>query len=399
MLAGRNILLGITGSIAAYKTPDLVRQFIKQGANVKVILSESAKDFVSSISLATVSKNPVVTSYIKDKDTGEWENHVELAEWADLFIIAPATTNTIAKLAQGISDSVLLTTYQSARCPIIIAPAMDLEMYEHPSLKSNITELEKLDVHVLDSPSGDLASGLSGKGRMMEPIDIVKSVNNYISSKQNLYGKKIIITAGPTYEPIDPVRFIGNHSSGKMGLELAKAALQKGANVTLIIGPNSLNIPNSINLNVIRITTANEMDLAVKKEFHNADYAFFAAAVGDYRPKNVASQKIKKDKGGISSIELEENPDVLHNASKIKTPKQKVIGFALESENLIENAKRKIEKKKLDWIIANSLEDKGAGFKEDTNKVTLISNNFDIFEFELMTKSKLAQQLIDKITE
>ena len=398
-LTGKKILLGITGSIAAYKTPELVRLFVKQGAEVKVILTQAAKEFVTPVSLATVSKNPVVSNYIKSSDTGEWENHVALGEWADLILIAPATSNTIAKMANGLSDSILLTTFQSARHDVMVAPAMDLDMYQHPSLKRNLDTLRQDGVLILDSPEGELASGLSGKGRMLEPELIVEEVISHFNLSKKLQGKKVIITAGPTYEAIDPVRFIGNHSSGKMGLEIALAAHEEGAEVHLVIGPNHLAIPKLNNLHVHSITSALEMDEKVQEIFPKSDLGIFSAAVADYRPSNTAEHKIKKDQGGMEGINLTENPDILKRASSIKKPEQTIVGFALETQNAIENGKKKLERKKLDWIIVNSLEDSNSGFGTNTNKVTLINNKFDIFEFPLLTKKKVAIKLLETISK
>lgn len=395
MLSGKNILLGITGGIAAYKTTFLVRLLIKAGANVKVILTDSASSFVSALTLATLSKNPVLTSFVKEeKDAIDWNNHVALGLWADLMLIAPATANTLSKMANGTCDNLLLATYLSAKCPVFFAPAMDLDMYKHPSTKASFDKLLSFGNIMIPATSGELASGLHGEGRMAEPEDMVTFIENHLSSGLPLSGRKVLITAGPTYEAIDPVRFVGNHSSGLMGFELAKAAANLGAQVVLVSGPSHLKVEHE-KVNLIRVISANEMYDAVHDHFDEVDITICAAAVADYRPKSVADQKIKKTSGDLS-IELVKNKDILLSLGKKKT-KQFLVGFALETENELENAKGKLKKKNLDAIVLNSLNDVGAGFGKATNKITFIDKNSSIKTFELKTKADVAEDILSEI--
>lgn len=395
VLSGRNILLGISGGIAAYKTATLVRLFIKAGAHVKVIMTPAAKDFVTPLTLSTLSKNPVHSSFFNEEDENAvWNNHVELALWADLFIIAPATANTLAKMVSGNADNFLLATYLSAKCTVYFAPAMDLDMYKHASTLSSFNALTSYGNVMIPAESGELASGLSGEGRMAEPENIVAFIEKDIEAKLPLRGKKILVTAGPTYEPIDPVRFIGNHSSGKMGFDIAKAAADEGAEVILVTGPTHLKIEHPL-ITVIRVVSSEEMYHACREHFETADVAIAAAAVADYRPKTVADQKIKKGEESLV-LELVKTKDILASLGKNKK-RQYLIGFALESENEIENAKLKIQKKNLDLIVLNSLNDQGAGFGHATNKVTFIDKDFRIEAMELKTKEEVAKDIINKI--
>ena len=395
VLSGKKIVLGISGGIAAYKTATLVRLFIKAGAEVQVIMTPASKDFVTPLTLSTLSKNPVYSTFYNEEDeNASWNNHVEIGLWADLMLIAPATANTMSKMTNGTCDNLLLATYLSAKCPVYFAPAMDLDMYKHPSTLASFTALKSFGNIMIPAESGELASGLSGEGRMAEPENIIAFIENDIAEKLPLRGKKILITAGPTYEAIDPVRFIGNHSSGKMGFEIANEAAKLGAEVTLISGPAHLNVENKL-IRLVRVVSAEEMYNQCHNYFENTDVAIAAAAVADYRPKNVASQKIKKQESSFN-IELERTKDVLASLGQIKK-NQFLIGFALETENEIENAKAKIQKKNLDLIVLNSLQDDGAGFGTPTNKVTFIDSKFNIEPMDLKSKGKVAQDILNKV--
>ncbi len=395
ILSGKNILLGITAGIAAYKTASLVRLFIKAGANVKVVMTPASKDFVTPLTLSTLSKNPVLSSFTNDDDENDtWNNHVELGLWADFFLIAPATANTLSKMATGNSDNLLLATYLSAKCPVYFAPAMDLDMYKHKSTKASLSTLESFGNIMIPAESGELASGLVGEGRMAEPENIIKFLENHIIKGLPLYNKKILITAGPTYEAIDPVRFIGNHSSGKMGFEIAKAAANLGAEVILVSGPTHQKTDNDA-IKVIPVVSANDMYEAVHAYFKNSDVAILSAAVADYKPKYVADKKIKK-KDATLTLELEKTKDILASLGKIKK-KQLLVGFALETNNEIENAIKKLKTKNLDLIVLNSLSDKGAGFGGNTNKVTLIDSEENITNYNLKSKAEVAQDILGEI--
>jgi len=395
VLSGKKIVLGISGGIAAYKTATLVRLFIKAGAEVQVIMTPASKDFVTPLTLSTLSKRPVYSTFYSQEDENElWNNHVEIGLWADLMVIAPATANTMSKMATGNCDNLLLATYLSAKCPVYFAPAMDLDMYKHPSTLSSFSSLLSFGNSMIPAENGELASGLSGEGRMAEPENIVAFIENDLAQKLPLRGKKVLITAGPTYEAIDPVRFIGNHSSGKMGFEIANEAAKLGAEVTLISGPSHLNVSDT-SIQLIRVVSAEDMYSACHDYFENTDVAIAAAAVADYRPKNVASQKIKKTESSFN-IELEKTKDILASLGLIKK-NQFLIGFALETENEIENAKLKIQKKNLDLIVLNSLQDDGAGFGTPTNKVTFIDKNFTIEPMDLKSKGKVAQDILNKV--
>ena len=405
VLNGKKILLGISGGIAAYKTASLVRLFIKAGAHVQVIMTPASKDFVTPLTLATLSKNPVYSTFYTTEtsdiaeDTslqkeGVWNNHVELALWADFMLIAPATANTLSKMASGTCDNLLLATYLSAKCPVYFAPAMDLDMYKHPSTLSNFKTLADFGNTIIPAESGELASGLSGEGRMAEPENIISFLEADLESKLPLKGKKILVTAGPTYEAIDPVRFIGNHSSGKMGFDIALGAAQLGASVILVSGPTHCKAEHSA-IHLIPVVSSEEMFEACQRYYSQVDVAIAAAAVADYRPKSVAPQKIKKTDSELI-IELEKTKDVLASLGLAKT-KQFLIGFALETENEIENAKLKIQKKNLDLIVLNSLQDEGAGFRKETNKVTFIDKNFKVEPMELKSKEAVAEDILNKV--
>jgi phosphopantothenoylcysteine decarboxylase/phosphopantothenate--cysteine ligase len=405
VLSGKKIVLGISGGIAAYKTASLVRLFIKAGAHVQVIMTPASKDFITPLTLSTLSKRPVFSSFYKEDEdlisqdqtsnkNLEWNNHVEIALWADLIVIAPATANTLSKMANGICDTILIATYLSATCPIYFAPAMDLDMYKHPSTLASFSKLKSYRNTIIPAESGELASGLSGEGRMAEPENIVAFLEKDLERKLPLLGKKIVITAGPTYEAIDPVRFIGNHSSGKMGYDLAQSAANFGASVILISGPSHLSIQNNL-VQLIRVVSAQEMFEESQKYFEISDVFIGAAAVADYKPKNSAAHKIKKSEDSFT-IELEKTKDILASLGSIKK-NQFLIGFALETENEIENAKLKVQKKNLDLIVLNSLQDAGAGFGGSTNKVTFIDKDFNVEPMELKSKEAVADDILNKI--
>jgi len=395
VLSGKKILLGISGGIAAYKTASLVRLFIKAGAHVKVVMTPASKDFITPLTLSTLSKNPVHSSFYHEEDENAvWNNHVELGIWADLFVIAPATANTLSKMVSGNSDNLLIATYLSAKCPVYIAPAMDLDMYIHPSTKHSFAQLQSFGNIIIPAETGELASGLSGEGRMAEPEHIVAFIQHDIEGKLPLLGKKILVTAGPTYEAIDPVRFIGNYSTGKMGYDIALAAANEGADVVLVSGPTHLKIEHE-RIKVMHVTSSQDMYTACHDHFNNSDAAVAAAAVADYKPKDVAQQKIKKSENTLV-LQLEKTKDILASLGEIKK-EQFLVGFALETENEIENAKLKIKKKNLDLIVLNSLNDEGAGFGKPTNMVTFIDRDFNEEPMELKTKEEVAQDIINKI--
>jgi phosphopantothenoylcysteine decarboxylase/phosphopantothenate--cysteine ligase len=395
VLSGKKIILGVSGGIAAYKSASLVRLFIKAGAQVQVIMTPASLDFVTPLTLSTLSKNPAYSSFFNEEEgNGVWNNHVDLALWADFMVIAPATANTMSKMVNGNCDNLLIATYLSAKCPVYFAPAMDLDMYKHPSTIGSFEKLKKFGNTIIPAESGELASGLSGEGRMAEPENIIAFLEKDLESKLPLKGKKVMVTAGPTYEAIDPVRFIGNHSSGKMGFDIAIAAANMGAEVILISGPTHLQVNHSL-VKLIRVSSAEDMYLACHEYFNDVDVAIAAAAVADYRPKNVADQKIKKNEISFT-IELEKTKDILSSLGQIKK-NQFLIGFALETENEIEHAKQKIQKKNLDLIVLNSLNDEGAGFGKPTNKVTFIDKDFTIEPQELKTKEEVAIDIVNKI--
>lgn len=395
MLGGKNILLGISGGIAAYKTTFLVRLLIKAGARVKVVMTRDAGNFVSPLSLATLSKNPVQMDFVSDeKGRISWNNHVELGLWADLMLIAPATANTLSKMANGTADNLLLATYLSAKCPVYFAPAMDLDMYRHPSTKASIDKLGSFGNTVIPAEVGELASGLYGEGRMAEPETMVEFITADLAKGLPLRGKKVMITAGPTYEPIDPVRFLGNRSTGTMGFELAAKAASLGAQVVLVTGPTHLEASHG-SIESIRVGTAREMYEACHRHYGAMDVVICAAAVADYRPKHVAPQKIKKTDGEMQ-IELERNPDILFSLGEIKEH-QFLVGFALETEHGLANAREKLKRKNLDAIVLNSLEDLGAGFGGGTNKISFIDKKLDTKTFALKTKAEVAFDIWEEI--
>ncbi|MFQ3297228.1 MAG: phosphopantothenoylcysteine decarboxylase/phosphopantothenate--cysteine ligase [Polaribacter sp.] len=395
VLKEKKILLGITAGIAAYKTASLVRLFIKLGAEVKVIMTPASKDFITPLTLSTLSKNPVHSAFYSKEDENElWNNHVDLGLWADYMLIAPATANTLSKMANGTSDNLLLASYLSAKCTVYFAPAMDLDMYKHPSSIKSLKTLQNFGNILIPATSGELASGLLGEGRMAEPEDIVSFIENDILSKLPLKGKKVLVTAGPTYEAIDPVRFIGNHSSGKMGFAIANAAANLGAQVYLISGPSNQQIKHSL-VQRIDVVSAEEMYNAAHTYFNDIDIAILSAAVADYKPKNSASQKIKKTAASLALL-LTPTKDILGSLGAIKK-QQFLVGFALETNNELENAKGKLKRKNLDAIILNSLQDKGAGFATDTNKITIIDKEFNEKSFELKSKVEVAEDIINEI--
>jgi len=395
LLSGKKIVLGITGGIAAYKTPLLVRALIQQAAEVKVVMTSSSKDFVSPLTLSTLSKNPVLSTFTaEDKDNPVWNDHVELGQWADLLLVAPATANTLSSMVHGRCNNLLLAVYLSAKCPVFIAPAMDLDMYAHPSTQENINTLISYGNHVLPVGEGFLASGLEGKGRMLELEEIVSEIVSFFNPKLELKGKKVLITAGPTYEAIDPVRFIGNHSSGKMGYALAEVALKKGASVTLISGPSAEKI-NHPSLKLIKVVSAEEMLTTVQEFYDSTDIAIAAAAAADFKPKKTASNKLKKE-NGLAHISLVPTVDILSYMGE-KKKKQKLIGFALETENELEHAKGKLSRKNLDGIVLNSLQDADAGFSVSTNKITFIHADFKAESYPLQSKLECAQRIFEQI--
>ena len=395
VLSGKKILLGITAGIAAYKTASLVRLLIKLDAEVKVIMTPASKDFITPLTLSTLSKNPVHSTFYSKEDENElWNNHVELGLWADYFLIAPATANTLSKMANGSCNNLLLATYLSAKCPVYFAPAMDLDMYKHASTKNSLRKLQTFGNVLIPATSGELASGLVGEGRMAEPQDIVAFIENDILQKLPLKGKKVLLTAGPTYEAIDPVRFIGNHSSGKMGFAIAKAAANLGAEVFLITGPTHQQIQHSL-VKRINVVSAEEMYNASHTYFNQVNIAILSAAVADFTPKNVATTKIKK-KESVLEIQLQPTKDILASLGAIKK-NQFLVGFALETDNEIENAKSKLARKNLDAIVLNSLQDKGAGFATDTNKITIIDKNFQTTFFALKSKDEVAKDILHEI--
>jgi len=397
ILNGKNILLGISGGIAAYKTTFLVRLLIKSGANVQVVMSSSAKDFVTPLTLSTLSKRPVLSEFFnKNEENKLWNNHVELALWADYIVIAPATANTLSKMASARSDNLLLATYLSSKCPVYFAPAMDLDMHKNQANQDNIEKLISYGNIHIPVNSGFLASGLKGEGRMQEPSEIINFIKNDIHKGLKLFGKKILITAGPTYEPIDAVRFIGNFSSGKMGFELAKTASSLGADVVLITGPTSLSINNK-SIKVVNVMTADEMFKKTKEFFVSSDISVLSAAVSDFKPKKIVSNKIKKDDNRSLIIDLVPNIDILNHLGTLKRDDQLLVGFALETDNEIKNAIKKIKSKNLDAIVLNSLNDEGAGFRHNTNKITFINNKNNITEFELKSKHAVSIDIFNQI--
>ena len=396
MLKGKNVLLGVTASIAAYKSAELVRLFKKAGATVQVIQTEGSLEFITPLVLATLSENPVLTKMVFS-DTGEWNNHVKLALWADIMVVAPLTANTMSKMRNGECDNLLLAAYLSAKCPVYFAPAMDLDMYKHPSTKENIKLLQQYGNILIPSAFGELASGLVGEGRMAEPYEIIDSINSELSKDLPLTKKRVLITAGPTHEFIDPVRFISNQSSGKMGISLAIESANNGAFVDLILGPTHLTC-NHANIKVHNVITASQMYNEVNKYFSEIDIGIFVAAVSDYKPNLISKNKIKKTDDNLN-ISLKKTTDILAEIGVKKTKKQFIVGFALETDNEIENAMFKLKRKNLDMIVLNSLNNKGAGFQHNTNKITIIDKSYNINHFDLKSKSEVAKDIILKIIE
>ena len=394
MLEGKKILLGVTGSIAAYKSAFLVRQLVKAGAEVRVIMTPSASDFISKLTLSTLSKNKVLIDLF---DEDSWANHVMLGRWADVMLIAPLSCNTLSKMAHGQCDNLLLAVYLSATCPVVVAPAMDEDMWHHPSTKENIQKLASFGNKIIPVDKGELASGLVGDGRMAEPDNIVKYIEDNFFIAKLLEGKKAFVSAGPTYEPLDPVRFIGNHSSGKMGLAIAEELFARGADVTLIMGPSSIDLP-ATGIKSVRVNTAEEMYNACTTQFNNSDIGVMAAAVADYTPAEVATKKIKKTNGELV-IELKKTKDVLKALGEKKSKKQVLVGFALETNNEREYALDKLKSKNADMVVLNSLNDKGAGFGTDTNKISIFDKSGKEFNYELMSKKEAAKNIVDTIIQ
>jgi len=393
-LKGRRILIGITGSIAAYKIPLLIRLLKKSGAEVKVIMTEAATDFVTALTISTLSESPVFIDPF-DKRTGSWNSHIELGNWADLFLIAPVSANTLAKMATGIADNLLMTTYLAARCPVFFAPAMDLDMYKHPTTQRNIEIIRTYGHRLIEPKEGELASGLCGAGRMEEPEEIARIIEEYLAPQKSFSGKKVLITAGPTYENIDPVRFIGNYSSGKMGFALADAFAQRGASVTLVAGPVNLNTPQG-DLQRIDVTSSDQMFEACMANATGADIIVMAAAVADFQPAVVSDKKLKKAETKLS-IDLKPTHDILIELSKIKKHGQLIVGFALETDNEFANARLKLQNKNADIIVLNSLREPEAGFKTDTNKITILHRSGDVKEYNLKPKTEAAEDIVDYI--
>jgi len=393
MLKNKNIILGVCGSIAAYKSAFLVRLLVRAGANVKVVLTPDGANFITPLTLATLSKNPVYTQYFEE-ETGVWSNHVELGLWADLIIIAPTSANTLAKLATGICDNLLTAVYLSAKCPVYIAPAMDLDMWKHETTQGNIEKVKSYGNIVIAPESGELASGLHGEGRMAEPEEILAFLNDSIKRGMPFYGKKVMVTAGPTYEAIDPVRFIGNHSSGKMGFAIADELSKLGADVTLIAGPSAQKAAHP--LKRIDVVSAADMLIACTSIFDETDITVMCAAVADYKPKTISTQKIKKSEGEFN-LELEKTTDILASLGVAKKQNQILVGFALETNDEENYAKGKLEKKNLDLVILNSLNDKGAGFKSDTNKITIFNKALQKTAFEVKSKTDVAKDICNEI--
>ncbi len=396
MLKGKKVVIGITGSIAAYKIPFLIRLLIKEGAEVQVIMTPAATDFVTPLTLSTLSCKPVIIDPYK-QSSGEWNNHVELGLWADIMLFAPVTANTLGKMVNGIADNFLVTAYLSARCPVFIAPAMDMDMYEHPSTQNNIASLRSFGNMIIEPQVGELASGLSGPGRMEDPASIIHVLTTFFSKQNRLSGKKVLVTAGPTHEALDPVRFIGNQSSGKMGFAIAREAASRGASVVLISGPVSLSAEMTA-IERINVTTAQEMYEACLKHFPSADITIMAAAIADYRPARPSGTKIKKN-GDSLTVELHPTKDILAEMGALKRKNQVLAGFALETENELSNARQKLIKKNLDLIILNSMNDPGAGFNGDTNKITLINKAGNVVAGALKDKSEVASDILNAIDE
>lgn len=393
-LQSKKIVLGVTGGIAAYKAANIIRLLVKKGAEVRVIMTPLAKEFITPLTLATLSNNPILVDFF-DPTNGAWNSHVKIGLWADAYLIAPATANSMGKMSHGIADNLLLTSYLSARCPVFVAPTMDLDMYAHPSTQENIDTLRRRGNHIIEPGTGFLASGLEGKGRMAEPEEIVQALEDFFTKSQDLAGKKIMITAGPTYEKIDPVRFIGNYSSGKMGFALAEECARRGAEVTLVCGPVDMKT-NHPAIKRIDVESAADMYEASVQAFEVADSAILCAAVADFTPETSADQKIKREKDDLV-IRLKPTRDIAAELGKRKSNKQVLVGFALETHNELANAQSKLERKNLDFIVLNSLQEKGAGFRHDTNKICIVEKSGAKSDYELKSKSEVAADIIDKL--
>lgn len=397
MLKEKNILLGVSGGIAAYKAAIIIRLLIKEGANVRVVMTPLAREFITPLTLATLSKNPILVDFF-DPEDGRWNSHVDIGVWADAFIIAPATANTMAKMKNGIADNLLLTTYLSARCPVFVAPAMDLDMFKHKATQENIACLKDRDTIIIDPGTGELASGLEGKGRMAEPEEIVDTIKQYFSKKKTslLKGKSLLINAGPTYENIDPVRFIGNYSSGKMGISLARSAISRGADVTLILGPVNTDFDLS-GIKVENVVSAKQMSRQTEKYFSKSDIIILAAAVADFTPEKSSDVKIKSKGRESMNLRLKPTEDIAALLGSKKNDNQILLGFALETNDEQENAIEKLKRKNLDLIVLNSLNDDAAGFGYDTNRISIIDKYNNIDKFELKSKDKVAEDILDKV--
>lgn len=395
MLKDKNIILGITGGIAAYKSALIARLLVKQGAHVKVVMTPLAKQFITPLTMATLTGNPILVDFF-NPENGEWNSHVSLGLWADAYLIAPATANTIGKMANGVADNLLLTTYLSAKCPVFLAPAMDLDMYAHPAVIKNLNTLRSYGNHVIEPATGFLASGLEGKGRMEEPEVIVKALADYFQQSQDLIGKKVMITAGPTYEKIDPVRFIGNYSSGKMGYALAEECANRGADVTIVSGPVQVKT-NHPKISIVKVESASQMLEAASKYSETADVDILCAAVADYTPAVVQDKKMKREKTGDITIELKATKDIAATLGKAKRKGQVIVGFALETNDEENNAKEKCNRKNFDFIVLNSLNDKNAGFQYDTNKITIIDSDGAIEKYDLKPKKEVAKDIVDHL--
>lgn len=396
-LKGKHIILGISGGIAAYKSVSLLRLFVKAGAEVQVVITPNGKEFITPVTLSSLSGKPVVSEFFS-ANTGEWHSHVDLGLWADVMVIAPATASTLAKMANGVADNMLITTYLSAKAPVFVAPAMDLDMMAHPSTTRNLELLRSYGVGIIEPEVGELASHLVGRGRMEEPEKIFERISEFFRSRQTLAGKKVLITAGPTYERIDPVRFIGNFSTGKMGIAIASEAAARGAEVTLVCGPVSAPLPRDPNITVVKVESALEMLDACTKVFGDADISIMAAAVADYRPAQPRDKKIKREHDGIDNLELVKNPDIAATLGSRKHPGQVLVGFALETDNADSNAAEKLRRKSLDCIVVNSLADAGAGFGTDTNKIKIIyADGRADSTFHLKPKPEVAADILDAL--
>lgn len=395
MLKDKKIILGITGSIAAYKAAHIIRLLVKQGAEVQVVITPAGKEFITPLTLSTLSSHPVISEFFSNRD-GTWNSHVDLGLWADAMLIAPATAATIGKMANGIADNMLITTYLSCKAPVFVAPAMDLDMFAHPSTRQNLERLRSFGNHIIEPAEGELASHLIGKGRMEEPDQIIRVLDDFFSSQNELQKKKIVITAGPTYEKIDPVRFIGNYSSGKMGFALAEACAAKGAEVTLIAGPVSLSTFHPA-IKRVDVESAEQMYQAAMIAYPSADAAILCAAVADYRPENQAIEKIKRENEGDISLHLVPNKDIAASLGAIKREGQVLVGFALETNDEAAHAEGKLKRKNFDFIVLNSLRDQGAGFRVDTNKISIIDNQGETTHFPLKSKQEVAFDIVNKL--